>query len=352
MDGMLEMTKKNEYLMQLKEYSTQQQNESGQTLFTEMSPLINARGPMQGQPPIAVTSTIPIREMNYLTAREHLTYMRKGLSTAPDPYEPFHWLRKITSGSSATLSSKRSSDGRLQTDMEDETYNNLLRLTSSFYGMAETLADVAPRGQELTLYRAIRIPRIKRDASGAEIEGIMGRYGDVIPSSASWGMETPEHFAIAEEGQDAVIFHMTVPPDFPIVMLSYPEEKRRAADPDPLCIPGQQEVLVGASTFSDVHLLQTEEKEGYRLYHVGVRLNAVPRKDVEGMIETVRSQKYGKKPVNMDHLSFTETVACRIFNKQFSELEVGEIYERPDCEGERYKLMEKGFMCIFERISE
>lgn len=172
--------------------------------------------------------------------------------------------------------------------MEDTDYVVLEQLTGSFYDMADKLAQDAPREQDLMLYRGIRIPKV---ADEAAIEAIVSRYGDVIPSSASWDRETPLGFSCAEEGQDAVVFYMEVPPDFPLVMLSYPQRERRAGDPAPLCIPGQQEVLVGASTFSDVRLLDTEVRDRYRCYHMKVKLNAVSRADVFETIESAWREK-------------------------------------------------------------
>ncbi len=321
-------------------------------LAMEMRPLENARGAVPEPPELVVAD--PIMEANYQTARRHLEYMRRGLSAAPDPNEEYHWLRNITGGGRATFSSKRNADGSLRTDMSPEEYDTLERLTGAFYDMTENLAEIAPREQALTLYRGIRIPKVKEGASKEEIEEIMSRYGDVIPSSASWGMETPQHFSNAEEGQDAVVLHMIVPPDFPLVMLSCPE-KVRGRDPQSLDLQGQQEVLVGASTFSDVQLLETEE--GHHCYHVEVKLNAVPRGAVFDTIDAARQERDRKVPPNppviRDHLSYTKSVVQNIFGMSVEEMKKGDVYERSDQPGIKYRLTETGsLMFKFDRIKE
>lgn len=330
-------------------------------LAMEMRPLENARGAVPEPPPELAVVADPIMEANYQTARRHLEFLRSGLSDVPEPYEEYHWLRNITGGGSATFSSKRNPDGSLKMDMKPEIYEKLWNLTNSFYDTAKTLAEQVPREQELTLYRGIRIPKVKEGASKEEIEEIMSRYGDVIPSSASWGMETPQHFSDAEEGQDAVVLHMIVPPDFPLVMLSCPE-KVRGRDPQSLDLPGQQEVLIGASTFSDVQLLETEE--GHHCYHVEVKLNAVPREVVIAMIEKAwdlsceeepeesEDSVQSEEPKILERLFCGQPMVVRVFGKQLSEMEVGQKYESLEQPGVWYELKKKAFASTFELVKE
>lgn len=325
-------------------------------LAMEMRPLENARGAAPEPPPEMAVVADLIMEANYQTARRHLEYMRRGLSAAPDPNEEYHWLRNITGGGAATFSSKRNADGSLRTDMRPAEYDTLERLTGAFYDMTENLAEIAPREQALTLYRGIRIPKVKEGASKEEIEEIMSRYGDVIPSSASWGMETPQHFSDAEEGQDAVVLHMIVPPDFPLVMLSCPE-KVRGRDPQSLDLHGQQEVLVGASTFSDVQLLETEE--GHHCYHVEVKLNAVPRGAVFDTIDAARQERDRKvrseQPEQTsvpERRTYTLSAVQKVFGKKIDEMEAGQKYESLEHLGVWYELKKKAFASTFELVKE
>ena len=332
-----------------------QQTVPGQDFFAAGIPCQNARS-VASEPPELEDAAVQYRGIHYQTARGHLEYMRRGLSAAPDPNEKYHWLRNITGGGRDTFSSKRNTDGSLRTDMSPAEYDTLERLTCAFYDMTEKLAEIAPREQKLTLYRGIRIPKVAETASKAEIEEIISRYGDVIPSSASWDMETPRKFSVAEEGKDAVILHMIVPPDFPLVMLSYPEQAG-VEDPQPLDIPGQQEVLVGASTFSDVRLLETEEREGYSCYHMEVKLNAVARGAVFDTIDAARQERDRKvppkPPVILDHLSLTKSVVLSIFGISAEQMKEGHVYERSDQQGVKYRFTAGGpLMYKFDRIEE
>ncbi len=328
----------------------------------EMCPYENARAAVPAQLPELVDAAVQHRGETYMIAREHLEFLRGGLAETPDQVEEeFHWLRNITGGGSATFSSKRGADGRLRTDMKLAEYDTLEYLTGCFYDVAGELTDIAPRERELALFRGIRIPKISVGASEtaeADIAAIMSQYGDVIPSSASWDMETPLHFADAEAGQDAVIFHMLVPPDFPLVMLSYPEEIKEG-DPIPLCIPGQQEVLVGASTFSDVRLLLTEEREGYRCYHVEVKLNAVPRGAVIDAISDARkernrrmAQKQPEQTSVPKRRACTRDVVERVFGKTIDEMKVGQRYQSIEQPDVWYELKRIAFASTFELVEE
>lgn len=332
-----------------------------------MRPFENARGAMPEPPELDVAAD-PIMEANYQIARRHLEFLRSGLSDVPEPYEEYHWLRNITGGGRATFSSKRNADGSLKMDMKPEIYDKLWNLTNSFYDTAKTLAEQVPREQELTLYRGIRIPKVKEGASKEEIEEIMSRYGDVIPSSASWGMEAPRHFSDAEEGQDAVVLHMIVPPDFPLVMLSCPE-KVRGRDPQSLDIQGQQEVLVGASTFSEVRLLETAERGGHHCYHVEVKLNAVPREVVIAMIENAweshfkeeeleeeeeseESQSEQEQPEILEQRFLLASKVAGVFGMELDKMEVGQKYESLEHPGVWYELKKKAFSSTFELVKE
>ena len=338
------------------------------SLAMEMHPLENARGAVPEPPLELAVVADPIMEANYQTARKHLEYIGRGLSEVPNPNEEYYWIRNITGGGPATLTGKRNADGSLKTNMSLAEYDVLAQLADAFYEMAENLAEIAPREQELTLYRGIRIPQIEGGASRAKIEETISRYGDVIPSSASWGMETPQHFSDAEKGQDAVVLHMIVPPDFPLVMLSCPEQIR-GRDPQSLDIQGQQEVLVGASTFSDVQLLETEEKEGYRCYHVEVKLNAVPRRTVADMIENAwesqfeeeeleeeekseESQSEQEQPEILEQRFLMASKVVSVFGMELDKMEVGQKYESLEHPGVWYELKKKAFTSTFELVKE
>lgn len=297
-----------------------------------------------------------IADENYQTARAHLTFLREGLAPAPDTQEKNHWVRNITGGGPNTFSSKRKPDGHLCTNMSDSEYDSLESLTCSFYDAAENLAEDAPRMHKLTLYRGIRIPQIEEGASKGDIERIVSGYSDVIPSSASWDMATPQRFSKEEKGQDGVIFHMIVPPDFPLVMLSYPREAEEG-DPKPLDIPGQQEVLAGASEFSSVRLLKIEEQGNSRCYHMQVTLRAVPRRNVFDQInaarEAARPVPAPSQPVIMDEVKYTQRVVQRVFGNAADQLEINGIYEHNDYPGVKYRYIEhKGFFYVFKRIDE
>ena len=256
----------------------------------EMRPFENARGAAPEQMIPKITAADLIQELNYRMARKHLETLRSGLSNPPRESDIYNWVDAHIMGGWDTFSGKRNVDGSLKKDMEDKVYYWLIRRTLSFYRTAMELPYGVQRERELTLYRGIRIPKVEEGASDEEIETIISRYGDVIPSSASWDMETPLEFSRPyEKGQDAVILHMIVPPEFPLVMISYPKAARKR-DSRPLS-HRQQEVIVGASTFSDVHLLEKEEMERYRRYHVEVRLNEVEYNDVISAIQAARSQK-------------------------------------------------------------
>lgn len=337
-------------------------------VFTQ-APYKNARAAMPAQPPELHDAAVQHPGVDYLTAMRHLEYIGQGLSVAPDPFEEYHWLRKITGGGSATLSDKRNVDGSLRTNMSLAEYDALEQLTNAFYDMTENLAEIAPRERELTLYRGIRIPKIEEGVSQAEIEETISRYGDVIPSSASWGMGTPQHFSNAETGRDAAVLHMIVPPDFPLVMLSYPKEKREG---DPRSInQSQKEVLVGASTFSDVRLLETEQKEGYRCYHVEVKLNAVARETVIGLIKDAQkscskeheweeseesqseeSQSEQEQPEILERRFLVASKVVRVFGMKLDDMEVGQKYESLEHPGVWYELKKRAFSSTFELVKE
>lgn len=297
-----------------------------------------------------------IADKNYQTAKAHLTFLRKGLSSAPDPGERNHWVRNITGGGANTFSSRRNMDASLRTDMKNSEYDSLEWLTGSFYDAAENLSEIAPRMHKLMLYRGIRIPRIEEGTSRDEIERIVSRYSDVIPSSASWDMATPQDFSNAGEGQDGVIFHMIVPTDFPLVMLSYPK-KADEGDPRTLDIPGQQEVLVGASEFSSVRLLQIETQGDFRCYHMQVTLSAVPRGKVFDRIDAAREAARPvvapARPVIRDEIKYTKSVVPNTFGKTADELENNEIYEHKNYPGVKYRYLgQKGIFYVFNRIDE
>lgn len=328
----------------------------------EMCPYENARasGAALEQPPETVVAVDPIREANYQIARTHLEFLWKGLAETPDQVEEeFHWLRNITGGGSATFSSKRGADGRLRTDMKLAEYDTLEYLTGCFYDVAGELTDIAQREQELTLFRGIRIPKIRvgdSETAEADIAAIMSQYGDVIPSSASWDMETPLHFSDAEAGQDAVVFHMIVPPDFPLVMLSYPEEIREG-DPAPLCIPGQQEVLVGASEFSEVRLLGPAEENS--CYHVEVVLKAVPRGAVIDAISDARKERNRRMAQKQpEQTSVPKRRACtpdmveRVFGITIDKMKVGQRYQSIEQPDVWYELKRIAFTSTFELVEE
>lgn len=235
------------------------------------------------------------------------------------------------------------------------------RLTCAFYDMAENLAAYAPRERELTLYRGIRITKVGSTASREKIEETISRYGDVIPSSATWDIGETQMFTDAQSERDAAVLHMIVPPDFPLVMLSYPKERREG---DPRSInQSQQEVLVGASTFSEVHLLRTEQKKGYRCYHVEVKLNAVPRGAVFDAIEAAYQERSRKvqseqpqseqeQPEILERRFLVASKVVRVFGMELDEMEVGQKYESLEHQGVWYELKKKAFSSTFELVKE
>jgi len=222
-------------------------------------------------------------------------------------------------------------------------YDATAKISAGFHETATQLNKAVPRKDYLTLYRGFTIPASKeKDASDKLAERVAG-FSDVLPSSASWQREQSIKMSKPGDNESAVLVYMSIPPDHPIVIMSYPDnEQPKDEGPKALDI-GQAEVLVAASTYTDVNVFRVEDlPQGKLRYHVSVTL--VPRdpKEVMQGIETARKIAQSKRKPKAQQIDIEagELVA------KFGEVVAGQIKsatetrgEFADLKGQRWKLV-------------
>lgn len=218
----------------------------------------------------------------YEYAEKHLGFISEALPTFGKENE-FSWLRRITGGGSGSLTGKRDAKG-IKTDMSDQEYEATRELTKGFYTTAATLNERVPREEFLTLFRGFTIPVIEGEHANEELEEKISNFSDVLPSSSSWQREKAIEMSNPGEGESSVLVYMSISPELPVVMMSYPSNMSPEGKPKPIDI-GQAEVLVAASNYEGVNVFRIERLKNGRLrYHVEVTLVA---RDPEAILEGV-----------------------------------------------------------------
>lgn len=276
----------------------------------------------------------------YEYATAHLAFLREHLPQFGEDNE-FSWIRRITGGGSGTLTGKRDANG-IKTDMSEEEYAATAEISAGFYQTAAILNKSAPREEFLTLYRGFTIPASDKQDVADELAKKIAGFSDVLPSSASWQREQAIGMSAPGDSESAVLVYMIIPPDHPIVIMSYPDnEQPKDARPKALDLQ-QAEVLVAASTYEDVDVFRTENLPGAKLrYHVSVALRPRDPKEVMAGIQQAREAaaktrkpKAKSRDVEKDELDamFGEKTAGTIK----SASETGGIYA--DLEGQDWRL--------------
>ncbi|WP_395303777.1 hypothetical protein [Enterobacter sp. ECC-019] len=239
-------------------------------------------------------------------AEEHLGIIHEGLGKFGEETEN-SWIRSITGGGTHSLSGKRADTGGIKTDMEDEEYTVTKGLTESFYNLSDVISVRAPRVKNTSLFRGFVI---ERPESAEAMLANIGTYSDQLPSSFSWQPETSLGFAQPGEGTVGVFLEVVVPPDHPMIAMSYPNNTKPEGKPKPVDI-GQAEVLVAPLKYTNPTLVcRCGGTVDIPIYHVRAEVITLTRSEVFQAINqaeaTARSERKKKKMIITDEESWAK----------------------------------------------